>query len=415
MKHFKRSASLQKKRHKRRGTILVVAVLFLAIAFAFLAFASDTGRMTTTLAELQNAADAAATAGARALAESPAQARVAANNLASANFAARDSVTLVADQDIDIGTWNEDTATFTVLTGADEEDGDAVRVICRRTAARGNPLDLHFGNFVGMDNADLEVFAVARLTPKICGAFIGIDFADVNSYTDSYKSSNGSYFSQAKGDEGDVCSDGPISISNGTVNGDASPGIGYDVTLSGQGSVTGSTRTHAPRDYPPIDIGDADTNNENHLIAAEYWKSDGGLSLSSSDSVTFPGGILYIETGLSINGELRLAGPTTIYIRQDMQIAGIGIVNGSQIPSDLKIYMLGEGSAPVARVSGSGDFYGIVYAPNSSLRIMGGAHYFGSAIGRELIVSTNSAGTGIHYDESIEQVHEDLVTAKLVQ
>ena len=128
--------------HNRRGSIVVISCFFLVIAFAFLAFVVDIGRIVTARAELQNAADAAAMSAARDLRLGPSAARIAAVNLAALNNAAGVSVSVDGTLDVEIGDWDEDAATFTVLTGSDENQGNAVRVRCQRAASRGNGLGL---------------------------------------------------------------------------------------------------------------------------------------------------------------------------------------------------------------------------------------------------------------------------------
>jgi uncharacterized membrane protein len=165
----------KRTRSKRRGAIVVFASILLVTAFVFLAFGVDIGRIVTTRSELQNAADAAAMAGARALLQSPGQVRIAARDLAAANLAAEESVALIPGQDVEIGTWDKDNATFTLLAAADENDGNAVRVTCVRSAARGNAVQLFFASMLGSGNTDVNATATAMLDNPICGSFLGID------------------------------------------------------------------------------------------------------------------------------------------------------------------------------------------------------------------------------------------------
>ena len=58
---------LRNQRGKRRGSIVVLAALLMVLLVGMLAFAIDIGYMSTVKAELQNAADAAALAGAERL------------------------------------------------------------------------------------------------------------------------------------------------------------------------------------------------------------------------------------------------------------------------------------------------------------------------------------------------------------
>lgn len=391
-----------RSRKLRRGAIAVFALIFMAVLLIFLAFSVDVGHISQAEAELQSTTDAAARSGARALYKSPSAARNAAIDMAARNTVSNDTIVLTA-QDVEIGMWDDAAATFTVLTGANESQGNAVRVTCRHV------LLLYFARLFGNFSLDLDTTAIAKMEPKICGGFIGIDNVDVGSVVDSYKSSAGSYASQTPGDNGDVCSNGSIDVSGGAIHGDARPGIGYGVRLLGSGHVTGDITPHLPYTYPAIDIGDADIVNDNNLLASRYVKN-GGLSISSSESTSFPGGVLYLNY-MSVNGEFRITGPTTIYVEQYVDIAGQGILNDTFIPSNLKIYILNPNSKQ-SKVSGNGSFYGVIYAPYTNLKLTGNGAFYGSAVAKTLIAD-GSGGT--HFDEDITLFHDKMVKPRLVQ
>jgi hypothetical protein len=71
------------------------------------------------------------------------------------------TVRLVADKDVEFGTWDKQAKTFTTLTGTNRSAANAVRVTVRRTAARGNPVSLMFGAILGKRQMDIEVRATA--------------------------------------------------------------------------------------------------------------------------------------------------------------------------------------------------------------------------------------------------------------
>ncbi|HUG70752.1 MAG TPA: pilus assembly protein TadG-related protein [Pirellulaceae bacterium] len=389
---------------RRRGAVAVLALGFLLIAIAFLAFSTDIGYITVTKAELQNAADAAARAGARRLANGPSEARAGAVALAAANEAAGEFVTLNVAEDVEIGRWNRGTATFTLLTGADEAGGNAVRVTCRRSGARGNPLPLFFAPVLGTSHADVAATATARVDSSVCGPFIGIDKVTISggSYTDSYNSDAGFYSAVAARHNGHVCSNGSITLSGPSyVDGNALPGPGHTVSTSGSSYVTGS---RAPRTDPlslaPVDFGDSATNNNNHNIPI----SDGGnaplagtsFNLSGGDHVTLDPGIYYFSKfTLSGGSGVTITGPTVIYCTGDFTASGGSVANLSQIPANLQIYCTGG----KVDISGSSSLYGVVYAPSSKVvRSGGSSDIYGMFVGKEL---TLSGGGGAHGDEAL--------------
>ena len=159
MKTFNKA--LDRNMRFRRGNVIVFVLLSMTILISFAAFAVDIGHLSVVKAEMQNAADAAALSSARGLAKSPGQARVAAMNMADMNMAAGEAIHLIPGDDVELGTWDAETAAFTVLTGASEGEADAVRVSVLRSAERGNPISLYFGPLLGTANTNLRQFAIA--------------------------------------------------------------------------------------------------------------------------------------------------------------------------------------------------------------------------------------------------------------
>ncbi len=124
------------------------------VLFGFAALVIDLGFVYVERARLQAAADSAATAAAYELPVpgevlTTATAYVNANDYGNGNY--------VQPSDIDVGHWNRNTRTFT--------DGgapsNAVRVITKRAAANGNPVENLFGGVIGFANTDVTATAIA--------------------------------------------------------------------------------------------------------------------------------------------------------------------------------------------------------------------------------------------------------------
>jgi Flp pilus assembly protein TadG len=164
---------------QRRGSILMLTALCLTVIMAFMAFAIDYGYIVVADSDLQNSADAGALSGARALKDGRNAAISAAKTWAGRNRAAGESV-LVTDEDVEIGLWNSDTATFTVVPVKSSAAANAVRVTCRRT------LNLFFGPVIGTRSADLRVTAIA-LRPSTVGTRFLIDNEMIDSGIQSIK------------------------------------------------------------------------------------------------------------------------------------------------------------------------------------------------------------------------------------
>lgn len=112
------------RRSGRRGSTLVIVVLMLMVLMAFVALGVDWGAVSSARAELQMAADAAATAGASGLpTESTARARA----IAYANeISIRGEPIVLDDADITIGSWDKTSRSFAPGATA---TSDAVKVV----------------------------------------------------------------------------------------------------------------------------------------------------------------------------------------------------------------------------------------------------------------------------------------------
>ena len=81
------------------------------------------------------------------------------------------------------------------------------------------------------------------------------------------------------------------------------------------------------------------------------------------------GGSIVVNTGVSL----------TLYITEEMSAMGGGIVNDSQIPSQLVIY--GGPDCTTIEIGGTPDFYGVVYAPSALINANGTGDIYGSLVG----------------------------------
>jgi Flp pilus assembly protein TadG len=160
----------------RRGAIAVLCALLLVPIIAMLAFAIDTGYMCLTKTELQNAADAAALAGANALqpyfvqynlpgqayqtqivTNALAAARIAAMKYASANMAGKVAITL-RESDIEFGFLDNQAGYTSPAPGFP----NTVSVTARRDTSANGQLQLFFGGVIGTSRVSLQ--ATARST-----------------------------------------------------------------------------------------------------------------------------------------------------------------------------------------------------------------------------------------------------------
>ncbi len=158
----------------QRGAVAVWFALLLPILLGFAALAFDLTRLHLAKVELQNAADAAALAGARFLTPPP-------NNSIPYNWsAASDSAMAFAqhnyangskiqDANIDTGYWNTQSHVFTVSTtiSLNAFDVPAVRARLAISSTENNgPLRLFFAPILGIADPNVQASAIAVIYPS---------------------------------------------------------------------------------------------------------------------------------------------------------------------------------------------------------------------------------------------------------
>lgn len=140
------------RQQRRRGAMLVLVAVMMALILGMAAFAVDVGFIVTNKTRLQSAADAAALAGASTLVEDVTvyQTEEAALSYAQAN--APDAYTTVT-----MGYWDPVAKTFSV--GNDEPN--AVRAVVERTTGRNNAIPSFFAHIFGHTHANLSAESIA--------------------------------------------------------------------------------------------------------------------------------------------------------------------------------------------------------------------------------------------------------------
>jgi hypothetical protein len=136
----------------RRGAMMVLVGVMLVVLCSMAAFAVDIGLLVVSKTNLGTAADSAALAGASALVEAQTLGDVEKEALKYAKSNEPLSHTTVS-----FGKWDPAAKTFT----PDVYAPNAIRVIVERTAARGNPVPLHFAKIFGMGESDITAEAIA--------------------------------------------------------------------------------------------------------------------------------------------------------------------------------------------------------------------------------------------------------------
>jgi hypothetical protein len=134
-----------------------------------MAFGIDVGYLALARTELQNAADAAAMAGAAGLIDAPSQALAQAETFGEHNYAASQDVTVVPADDVTIGMWNYQSRTFQPATTATLPQANAVQVMTQLSGDRSNSAPLFFARIFGRDTVEMNAVAVAALWSNLKG------------------------------------------------------------------------------------------------------------------------------------------------------------------------------------------------------------------------------------------------------
>jgi hypothetical protein len=373
---------------------------------SFIALSVDVGYMYAVKTRLQAAADAGACAGAIALADGDmdAEAIAAAIQFTEENRAYDSEFSLQAE-DVELGVWDEATATFTAVPADDEGNPNAVRVYCRRTSARGNEVGLFFAKIMGNDYADITATATARFINTKCGIIVGLSGVTLagGTYADSYQSDDGPYFPGTALQNGNVCSNGDIMIAQTAyIDGDAHPGAEGSFLDYSTGDASGSTtQLTTELSYPDPDMSEAAASNNNANIplsdnGVNPYNAFGQLVLGGVDHVDLPPGTYYF-TQISLTGgaTIGVSGETLIFVDGNVIMSGASILNDTAIPQNLQIYCSGTSFT----MSGTAAFYGVVYAPRATVGRSGTTDFYGSIIANQL---TSSGYGGIHADDSLE-------------
>lgn len=399
----------------RRGAITVLSAICLVMLIAFVAFAVDLGIMSTTDCELQSAADAGALAGARALSKDRASAVSAACLWAGKNSSSKQAIKMIAGQDVEIGIWDDASAKFSVLPESSTTVANAVRVTCRRDANHGNSVGLFFAPVLGVSTVGMKATAIAVNKGGTCGGIMALEKIYLNdrqvgraSYTDSYDSSKGAYSPATAGKNGDVCTNGHLTLNNNSrVNGDARWWKYAKTPNASASQVTGEFESFEEQiQFPAIDPGDAATNNLNSTIKLSSKGaavlSNGQFTLTgSNDSITLAPGTYYFSTMTVAGGStVFVTGPTYIYVTGQIDLRLGNLVNTTKIPVNLQIYPMGFGT--YFYLPFYGQLHASIYSTQAHIYLDEKSapvnfEFFGKMVGQKIRVWD----TALHVDESL--------------
>jgi hypothetical protein len=233
-----RNLHLERK-PRRRGAVVVLVTASMVTLLVFASFAVDVGYICALTGEAQDNADAGCLAGASAIHQGDYDSvKARALDLIGRNQK-RQGFRALEDQIVEVGRWDKVTSTFNLMDFSMADKANAVRVVAVR-----NKVSLFFASVMGHHTTNVRREAIAQVAPT-CGGVWGKEWVKVpgNVVVDSYYSNEGEYAAGSAGENGDVCSNGPLDVTGSIeIHGDT---IGDPVEISG-GKAVITQRQHRP-------------------------------------------------------------------------------------------------------------------------------------------------------------------------
>ena len=288
------------------------------------------------------------------------------------------------------------------------------------------------------DRSEVGVEVVVQQTPQ--GFFRWAAFGeenlhmDSNARTDSYDSTLGDYDSQAvngggsnqyANTEGDVGSNGPISMdSNIGVYGDASPGPGESVT-GDLANITGNTIPMPNKiELPDIVVPSIPLNADTYLVSASTTLPSGtyhwnNFAVANSKTLTINGPATIVVSNFVLKSGSSLivnasGGPVEFFVIDDFKLnSNTTIRSGTKDPSEIAFNLLSDNildpgidvvfDEDLVDFDSGSMMYGTIYAPSAAVTIDSNFELFGAMVARRVDLASNCR---IHYDERLATLND---------
>lgn len=364
------------------GQVIVLAALLMVVLMGFAALAIDVGMVAFTKGKLQNAADAAALAGAHEL-PNEGKAKTEAIKYAELNGVEKINTT----------------ATTPYKYDTNKEDPNRIEVVCTKI------VQYSFARVLGFDNVEISARAVALKGGTVGGP----------AFDHAIFSGNPNYVLNLSGNSeitGSVHSNYKINMSgNSDVNGSVK--CVSDFTMSGNTKITGTCQAAKITRSGNTSIGKTVESPAPVIAMAEDFSDliksaadaagimqNGNMTISGNKTINTP---IYIKGDLRISGNSTLDFTSPIYVDGDITISGNFTYPGSCIFATGNIVMSGNNNAPNSKVliyskngnitiSGNAQPNGVVFAPKGNISISGNAIH-GRVIGDTVTLNGNYSVT----------------------
>ena len=393
-------------RAARRAVALIYLALIMLALIAVLGLAIDTGYVFLTAHQRQNAADAAALAGA---AEAPfdlAQAASDAVAEGARNSAAHSPVTLTAGTDVFVGYYNRTTQVFTPNTAP----YNACRVIARRTKdSPDGALGLLFAPIFGITTSDVSRQAIAMNRPIGPGVLLlnataspALQMTGTGSNPDKiFITNNGAVVVDSNSSTAVQWTGNPyITAGELDIVGNDAAAVGAGILPSGSLNINAST---VPDPLASLAPPSKPTNTVTSQVGGK-WPA--GYYANGLPAGVLSGGIYYIDNGIDLNGNEAIDGSAGVLIY--LHTGGITLKGNSTI--DVKAMTSGpySGIAYYQDRSNSSDVLlrgtsgmtdtGTMYFPGAQVTIAGTPLSFGNQFIANTAVIQGDAQLKIDYD-----------------
>jgi len=255
--------------------------------------------------------------------------------------------------------------------------------------------------------ATIEITLAPRDLKPFQYAMFADDDVDIRNSmnSDSYNSDSGSYFLTRLNTDGDVGSNGSITVANGAfVGGDIATSLDGGLSVNPGATVTGDTSSTAPsQDVPPVPASEfawAEANNDNLTgISGTYTYDPSTHAFESTGNVVLSSGVYFFSDVLlknSANLTLAPGAEVTIYVDGNVDLRNSASMNVGGVPADLMIYSTGD-----FVLKNSGDIAAVFYSPDGIGDLRNSGEFFGSIVTNDIIVH-NSAK--FHYDRMLADI-----------
>jgi hypothetical protein len=249
-----------------------------------------------------------------------------------------------------------------------------------------------------------------------------------NAHVDSYDSTTGTYAGQATNGSGtmqhaltngDIGSNGPITLDqNAKVWGDAPCGPSQTTTVLGNAICTGTTAAATSMQTLPTVTLPAIPSTGNLSVSGSSTMTSGPhaygtLRVRSNATLTITGPATIVCTNFQMdsNSSFRVnstAGPVQLYVIDNFVLSQNALMFSlDHDPHDLAVTLLSDNvQNPETNVhidtvdfNSNSKLYGTLLAPSAAITINSNFELFGSLVARSIDMSSNSF---LHFDESLD-------------